>query len=482
MTGRPRRVGPRIVLVAAAFAAAALLLAFATTRRFLRSRLDVALPLDEAARIAHDFDIAFIAAIVLGIALAVSLALMVSSFASRTLARLRSAAQDRARGETPNAPASGLAEVRLVATAIEQLAAGLEAEAARLRGERDEASLLVESVSEGILLVAAAGRVVEANAAARALLGLPKNCRGQALETMIRHAQLRGFLASLKTGVARVDEIALDERRLLVRARPVARDARGAAEETRTVITVVDLTELRRLEGVRRDFVANVSHELKTPLTSIMGYIETVLSDDLQEDTRRQFLEVVHNNAQRLHGLVDDLLDLSRLESGGWQPQLQTVDVREVADAAWVEYRDRAGRNNIRFVAPASTATVRADPAALRQILANLFDNALRYTPPGGTIGVRIEAEPIAARRNGAYPARFVRIGVADTGSGIPSDALPRIFERFFRVDPARSRAEGGTGLGLSIVKHLTEAMGGEVSAESELGRGTTVRVRLPAP
>jgi two-component system phosphate regulon sensor histidine kinase PhoR len=254
------------------------------------------------------------------------------------------------------------------------------------------------------------------------------------------------------------------------------------------LVTLVDLTELRRLEGVRRDFVANVSHELKTPLTSIRGYVETLVTDELDPSTRRQFLDVIQKNADRLHSIVDDLLDLSKLESGGWRPDLEDVNVAAVINDVWDDFADKAGQRECVFVPPGSDARARADRNALRQVMANLFDNALRYTPAGGSIHVSVETpESTRADEEGTRPdgdaeaGHVVSIDVRDSGSGIPGDALPRIFERFYRADPARSRAEGGTGLGLSIVKHLVESMNGHVTATSELGKGTTIRIRLPA-
>src|SRR5690606_14913974 len=214
-------------------------------------------------------------------------------------------------------------------------------------------------------------------------------------------------------------------------------------------------------------------------------------------------------NACRLQQIVDDLLDLSRLESGGWRPELQPLQVARIAEEAWGPFRERAAEKGVAFlVEPGDAVPARADPPGLRQIFSNLFDNALRHTPAGGRIAVHVGVscdagavpgaragrlgEPLAVGHGAAlghasHPAapdpagRWVVVEVRDTGSGIPRDALPRIFERFYRVDPARSRAEGGTGLGLSIVKHLVESMGGDVAAESELGKGTTIRFRLPA-
>ncbi|HXL34839.1 MAG TPA: ATP-binding protein, partial [Gemmatimonadales bacterium] len=222
--------------------------------------------------------------------------------------------------------------------------------------------------------------------------------------------------------------------------------------------------------AMRRDFVANVSHELKTPLTSIAGYAETLATEASPGPQTERFVRPILSNARRMHRLVDDLLDLSRIESGRWQPHPELVDVRGLAGDAWAAFADRARERRIQFTAaPGDVHHVTADPEALRQVLTNLFDNALRYTPPDGRIGVALESVPGG-----------VTVSVVDTGSGIAPDHLPRIFERFYRADPGRSREEGGTGLGLAIVKHLVEAHGGRVEAESTLGRGTAIRMFFP--
>jgi len=231
-----------------------------------------------------------------------------------------------------------------------------------------------------------------------------------------------------------------------------------------------DVTELRRLEAVRRDFVANVSHELKTPLTSIAGYAETLATEDAGKETER-FARTILNNAHRMQRLVDDLLDLSRIESGRWQPSPGHADVAAIAAEAWAAFADRARDARVEFtVAATAGGGVTADPDALRQIFTNLFDNALRHTPAGGRIKVSVD------RAGGGG----VNVAVSDTGSGIGPEHLPRIFERFYRADPGRSREEGGTGLGLAIVKHLLEAHGGRVEASSTLGKGTTIRMFFP--
>jgi two-component system phosphate regulon sensor histidine kinase PhoR len=238
-----------------------------------------------------------------------------------------------------------------------------------------------------------------------------------------------------------------------------------------SVAVLHDVSELARLETMRREFVANASHELRTPLAAIRGFAETLLGDsELPEDQRRSYLEVIDRHARRLGTLVDDLLELSRIESGQAPLELQPVDVASVAsgllrdcEARLVERRLEADSEET------GPAVAWADPQAVWQILSNLLDNAIKYTEPGGRIRIRIEGD-----------ARRVRVRVSDTGAGIPERDLARIFERFYRVDRARSRALGGTGLGLSIVKHLVQSQGGEITVESELGRGSTFTFTLP--
>jgi two-component system, OmpR family, phosphate regulon sensor histidine kinase PhoR len=269
--------------------------------------------------------------------------------------------------------------------------------------------------------------------------------------------------AVLLGGTVRDRQVEMDGRSLLLNARPLPS---GGA-----VLVIHEVTEVRRLEAIRRDFVANVSHELKTPLTSISGYTETLLSDTPSRETTRQFLTTILGNARRMQRLVDDLLDLSRIESGRWQPARTELDVPAVARESWAALaaRPEAGRVTFDLDAAPEAEHLSADLDAVRQVLTNLFDNSLRHTPAGGRITCR------ARREDGG-----VALSVRDTGSGIAHEHLGRIFERFYRADTSRSREEGGTGLGLAIVKHLVEAHGGRVYAESERGRGTTVTCWFP--
>lgn len=390
---------------------------------------------------------------------------------SQALRTTRAALLARARGDTADLPDFTVRELDELASAAERLFARVSARETELERNHHDVSILLDAISEGIVQLDASGRVVRANPAARQLLNLD-SVAGGPVAAQIRHVELRRiFQAAAAGSSAQAVEITHRDRRLLVSARPI-RDVAGGGGAG-AVVSFIDLTEVRRLEGVRRDFVANVSHELKTPLTSIRGYVETILADDqLPPDVRRQFLEVVQKNANRLHRIVDDLLDLSRLESGGWRPEPRTVNVVSMVEDAWSSCSDVAQHRNITFVPPARGPAVTADPGALRQVLSNLLENALRYTPDGGRIEVCVLPP--------AGTDELVTLEVRDNGAGIASDALPRIFERFYRADPARTRAQGGTGLGLSIVKHLVESMGGDVAAESELGKGTVVRFRLP--
>ncbi|MBI4409436.1 MAG: PAS domain-containing protein, partial [Gemmatimonadetes bacterium] len=408
-----------------------------------------------------------------------------------SLRRLRELTATWSGDASPPLPMSRLLEVDAAAAALARVLAEHGDRLRQAGRERDELAVLVDAVGEGIVQLAPGGRITRANRAARQLLGLPSDAEGKQVAALIRHGALRRLLEDAAAGEAlEPAEVPLDQLRLLVVARPLA-GAGGA------VVVLVDLTELRRLEDVRRDFVAAASHELKTPLTSIRGYTETLLADQVAPDTQQRFLLTIKSNAERLQRVVDDLLDLSRLESGTWVPEAEPVDLATVARETWTRLRERAAAREIRFrVAPDGAAVALADAGALGHIFSNLFDNAIRYTPPGGAVTVHVSTAPEEARRTEPVRRRpprpavdgerreavaWVVVEVSDTGCGIPRDALPRIFERFYRVDPARSRAEGGTGLGLAIVKHLVESMGGDVVAESELGKGTIIRFRLPA-
>lgn len=473
-------------LVAAGFAAVVL---YGVSRVALEAALDEGTGPDPGLVAIEALGGAFFAGIVAVLFLVVPVSLWIGGIARRPLAELRAALAARQPLPWPGGP---LVEANALAAILARLREDHQREIGPLLEEREELAYLIDSVGEGILQVDAEGRIVRANRTAREMLSLPDRIENRPLSTLVRHGELLGLLDGALRGVpVEPIELAIDDRLILVVAHRLAGRALPGA-----VAILVDLTQLRRLEVVRRDFVANASHELKTPLTSIRGYAETLLADrSLPEELRQDFLRTIHDNAARLHRLVEDLLDLSRLESGGWRPDLRSVDVAEVATEVWDGLRHIGESKSIAFsIDVGSRPAALADPIAVRQILANLIDNAIRYTPDGGRITVRVSEASGPVRRTPiasspprepqprpADDARWIVVEVADTGVGIPRDALPRVFERFYRVDPSRSRDGGGTGLGLAIVKHLVGGMGGDVVAESELGRGSTFRFWLPA-
>ena len=393
-------------------------------------------------------------------------ALIVAYVLSRGLARPLVTLSDRAAllasGDfSLRAPRnSQVAELDELSLAFNRLADELQARLAELGRERDEMRALIDTMAEGVVALTDDARILRTNRTARELLGIPDSPAFSPVGAVVRNPELRDLLESSIVTPAQAREVSLGDRHLIVASRML--DKGGA------VTTLLDVTELRRLEEVRRDFVANASHELKTPLTSIRGFAETLLEEQPPPELERRFMESIRNNTLRLQRLVDDLLDLSRLESGGWVADPEPVDLVWMAREVWTDFEDRAAAKEVDFdVVGEGFAT--ADAHGLEQVLRNLFDNALRYSPGGGRVEVRIR--PVEAG---------VEVAVSDTGTGIPSRALPRIFERFYRADTSRDRQAGGTGLGLAIVRHLVHAMGGDVRAESELGEGTTIAVRLP--
>jgi two-component system, OmpR family, phosphate regulon sensor histidine kinase PhoR len=384
---------------------------------------------------------------------------------SRPLSELAAGARSLAAGRPPTYPASTIPEVRQLIRAFRAMQEELALRMDDVVRRREQTAAIVESMIEGVAAVDPQGQIVFCNRALRRLLSYDTDVALPNLRELFRAPEARQIVDAVLGGEAVLGrEVSFDGRVVLVTARPLP--TQGA------VVCVHDITDLRRLETIRRDFVANVSHELKTPLTSIVGYADILTSDRLDPDTQARFLGVIRSNATRMQHLVDDLLDLARLESGTWRPAVQAVDPREAGEAAWSEFAGRAHAAGIAFeLEVGAGVTLYADPESLRQIFTNLFDNALRHTAGGGRI--RLDIQPADG---GAT------LAVSDTGSGIPADHLPRVFERFYRVDPARSRNQGGTGLGLSIVKHMAEAHGGRVDLTSAVGRGTTVRVFLPQP
>jgi signal transduction histidine kinase len=398
-----------------------------------------------------------------GLVGALALTWLFSRSVSRPVTELRDVARAIASGDLSARPALlAPGELGDLAAALhrmtEQLARRLDA----LREEEGLLTAVVESLNEGVLAFSDRGEVARINERGRRLLRVTAPVPFPA-EILPRSAMLRQAIEGALAGeVVEPGEVEIGGRTLAVTARPL--DVGGA------VVTLFDLTPMRHLETVRQDFAANVSHELKTPLTVVHGFAETLLLDpDLPPAQRKHFTEAIVTNATRMQRIVDDLLDLSRIESGGWMPEPASVDLSGLVRDVFTTVERRADEKGLELVADVEPGRrVHADPTALRQILCNLVENSVRYTTAGA---VTVSAEN---GRGGTW------IHVRDSGVGIPAEHLSRIFERFYRVDPSRSRNEGGTGLGLAIVKHLVEAHGGRVDAKSTPGRGTTVSAFFP--
>ncbi len=392
------------------------------------------------------------------------LALAAGRSVAQPLIAISTAARAIAAGAPPRFPRSGIPDIDGLVQALRQMHRQLGDRFEDLRREQAETAALVESMVEGVIAADERGHTVTANVAARRLLGYSATEELPDLRELFRVKAAREVVDAVLQGMPVQDrQLDVDGRAILMNGRPLPS---GGA-----VLVIHDLTEIRRLEAVRRDFVANVSHELKTPLTSISGYAETLLTDAPDAETTHRFLATIVDNARRMQRLVDDLLDLARIEAGRWLPEPEPVDVASTARESWGELAERAAARGIEFRVEAEpgATTLRADADALRQILTNLFENSLRYTARGGRVTCRSRVEEAG-----------IAVSVTDNGSGIAHEHLARIFERFYRADQSRSREEGGTGLGLAIVKHLVEAHGGRVYAESERGVGTTVTCWFP--
>jgi two-component system phosphate regulon sensor histidine kinase PhoR len=334
---------------------------------------------------------------------------------------------------------------------------------------------LVDSLSEGVLAVDRDRRVVLANPALAGLLNRPpREAVGKPLWEVLRHRELGELVdGAINGGPGGTRELGFGpgpERAFLVRASPLRSDG----ETDGAVLTFSDISNLRRLENLRKEFVANVSHELKTPLTALHAALETLLDGALEDPAHaREFLETAQEQAERLQRLIEDLLTLSLLERPGAAPQRAVCSLHAVVARVLKTLDPLARKENISISAdlPPSPLDIDADADELMQILMNLIDNGIKFNRPGGRVTLR------AAQEEGN-----ARIDVEDTGTGIALDDQPRVFERFFRVDKARTTQKGGTGLGLAIVKHIVENRGGSVTVASAPGQGSVFTVRLPMP
>jgi two-component system, OmpR family, phosphate regulon sensor histidine kinase PhoR len=406
--------------------------------------------------------------------LAAGIALFVSfrSFQSR-INRMKEIADLAAAGDfSPRGRDHGDDELADLANTLGRSLAGLGQTIRTLTDERNRSSAILGSMVEGVAVVAGDERILYCNWAFEQILELPPgSSQGRTLVEALRQADLVALVRKALSGAeeltGEVEVGTVRRRNFSVTAAPVRSTGANGA-----VLVLHDITELRRLERVRRDFVANVSHEFKTPLTAIQGFAETLLSGALDDKTNRaHFVEIIRDHARRLARLTDDLLKLARIEAGRLELEIRPVRVDALVNGCVETARLNAKARGVQIHVDLqeNAPPVPGDGAQLGEVLQNLIDNAVQYTPSGGQIEVK-------ARSN----RHDVVFSVSDTGIGIPESDLERIFERFYRVDDARSREAGGTGLGLSIARHIVDAHGGRIWVESAVGQGSRFHFSVP--
>ncbi len=412
--------------------------------------------------------------------LAIAISWLVARTFTRTLADLRQGALIFASGDLDHRlrlPES--TEFSALADTMNQMASELSERIRTVTAQRNELAAMLAGMTEAVLVVDMEERLVRVNQAGARLFSLdPDEVQGRKVEETMRNAALLQFISRALAAEAPLeDEIVIyqdGEERFLQAHGNVVRDSVG--QKTHALVVMNDVTRLKRLEQVRRDFVANVSHELRTPLTSIKGFVDTLKDGALDDPaSARKFLDIVSRHTDRLNAIIEDLLALSRLERDedtGDVVLLAPAPVKEVLASAVADVQDQAAAKGIaiRLQCPDDLAAP-VNPPLLEQAVANLLDNAVKYSPPGSPVSLTAERADMA-----------VTITVTDHGPGIPLQHLPRIFERFYRVDQARSRSLGGTGLGLAIVKHIVSAHHAHISVQSSEGQGSSFTITIPLP
>lgn len=442
----------------------------------LQGAVRLARPLTEVEAFYHRVLYTLLLAVLLTGLLGAGISSAIAGRFSRPVARITSAVVDMSRGNLKRRIRyQGDDELGKLVGAINNMSEHLDHTIDEISAVKNRLEVLLENTVNGIIMIDRDNRMVYINPAAAALLGWDENLLGRKAVEAIKSYELLELIDQVRIKTEnRRQNIRIynpDKKDIEVNAVPVDQ---GDKEGTASILVVMnDITETRRLEQVRKDFVANISHELKTPIATISGFAETMLSEGKESAEHvEEFSAIIFEEAQRMKKLIDDLLELSRLETGKPQLNIRPVNlVKLINDSIeLVKMRNPVLKARIEFNKPAEMLWIDGDMDSIAHIIENLLDNALNYSNEGGMITVTLESQG----------EKGVRVRVRDQGDGIPEAELPRIFERFYRVDKARSRKTGGTGLGLAIVKHLVENHGGKLEVESRSGEGSVFSFTLP--
>ena len=411
-------------------------------------------------------------------AVAALLSLAVSRKISRPLEELKKGAELFAGGDLNHKlPVGNCQEIDAVAKAMNQMAGEIDERMRTISRQRNEHKAVLSSMAEAVLAVDSEQRLITLNSSAAEMIGVDiSHAKGRTLQEIIRNPALQHFVTnSLASNEPLEDNITLHKdssERFLQAKSNALQDEQG--QKIGILVVLNDITRLKRLEQVRRDFVANVSHELKTPITSIKGFVETLLEGAIKKpEEAKRFLDIIAWQTDRMDAIIDDLLVLSRIEQQAEKTEIELENgcIKDVLEAAIELCRNKAQAKQIEIeLRCADDIVANINMPLLEQAVVNLLDNAIKYSPSSS----KIEVAAVQADEQ-------ISITVTDFGCGIDKESLPRLFERFFRVDKARSRKLGGTGLGLAIVKHITQVHSGHITVESKIGSGSVFTIHLPA-
>lgn len=364
-------------------------------------------------------------------------------------------------------------EISELAENFNRMSQELETRMNQLENEKIQLASILANMKEGVLALNSKGKILLANSALKKMFKLDENALNNFYYEVFRSPQLRELIALvLKQKEAQSQELNLgfpEEKILLTQALPIQSENE---EGISTILVFFDITQLKKLERIRKDFVANVSHELRTPLTSIKGFVEALQDGAINDSKQAQhFLSIISQHSERMNRIISDLLLLSQIESDGYQLKRRSFSLKNLISEIIEQYKGLAEKKSqtLKLNFNLNDEQIEADPEKIAQVLINLLDNAIKFTPEKGKIEISVDKNP-----------NRIQISIRDNGFGIPSTDLPRIFERFYRVDKARSQELGGTGLGLAIVKHIVEAHGGKAWVESELNSGSIFHFTIP--